>query len=741
MVAVRGSGGDSVLATAAAGLPGVESLAVLVGVDPSSLSPSDLVDAVICAERLLAHVNFLQAGLLAELGRPNRCGDVSGVVAALVDKAGAGRGADGSVDEVVVAELTADRSIGVAATEVAAVLDWSPITARIRINQAQRLESALPQTLAALRAGRVDVGRVRMIVDRTAVLSPPVCRQIEPRILTWVKGRSKGQLETLVDREVIAADPDAAENRRIKALKDRSVSHRVDRDGMGVINALLPAEAAVMVFTLVDLIADANKGLDGRSVDQRRADAIADIADELLTHGFVDLHGLIATVNRATSDNVNTTAVPDVTHAEGADAADVAAAGGSSATETGVDCSAPDEAASNGSAPDAAVPTDPELAGRSQGAANPAEVSDADRSRRLGRAMSRHGRRPHLNITGAWTTIAGLDDLPGHLDGHGTITAQLLRAIAQSWGSLTAVGVNPVTGTATAVGATTYRPSQVLCDQVALLSGTCRMPGCSMPAWKCDIDHLLPFDHQDPATGGQTTLCNTYPFCKFHHLLKHHTGWTPHLQADLSLVWTTNTGHQATSHPRQFTVPGEWDRPPPEAPGEQSAPTPEVPPSDRESRTKPVGATPTIIGPTVAGPTIPVLPPGGPAWVEPHTELEDPGTIPHPGSVEINSYRILRRSARDHSLRRLAGLRQYFDPAEQRTRDFINGRTHDTDGNPLHPDDFDAATREKARITESLAIAALLERSRRPSTTVQSPDGRLPSPGKAPETMSDEAPF
>ena len=51
--------------------------------------------------------------MLAELGKPNRCADVSGLVAALVDKAGLGRGpGTGEVDpEVVVAE-TADRSVG-----------------------------------------------------------------------------------------------------------------------------------------------------------------------------------------------------------------------------------------------------------------------------------------------------------------------------------------------------------------------------------------------------------------------------------------------------------------------------------------------------------------------------------------------------------------------------------------------------------------------------------------------------
>ena len=141
--------------------------------------------------------------------------------------------------------------------------------------------------------------------------------------------------------------------------------------------------------------------------------------------------------------------------------------------------------------------------------------------------MSRHGRRPHLVVTGAWTTLAGLDDLPGELDGHGTITAQLLRQIAASWGSVTAVGVNPATGTATAVGGTAYRPRQKVSDQVILLSGTCRVAGCRMPAWKCELDHVDPYNHTNPDSGGQSTLSGLLPACKWHHLLKHHTNWTP----------------------------------------------------------------------------------------------------------------------------------------------------------------------------------------------------------------------
>ena len=300
-------GQGSAAAVAATACPSVDTLRFLDAAVPSGLPPADLVDAVIACERLVAHVHGVQTRLLAELGRPGRCGDITALVDALVDKAGLGRNAAGEIDAAEVEQVTADTAVRAAAAEVAAVLDWSPVTAKIRIQQSQRLVSALPATLTALEHGRVDVGRARMICDRTAVLSPEVCHTVEARILPWVKGRSKAALENLVDREVVIADPAAAENRRIKARTDRSVSHRPDKDGIGVITALLPAEAAVMLFTLIDLIAQANKGLDDRTVDQRRADALADIADELLTHGYVDLDRLIACIN----DNKTTTTTPD----------------------------------------------------------------------------------------------------------------------------------------------------------------------------------------------------------------------------------------------------------------------------------------------------------------------------------------------------------------------------------------------------------------------------------------------
>ena len=199
---------------------------------------------------------------------------------------------------------------------------------------------------------------------------------------------------------------------------------------------MLPAEAAVLVFTLVDLIAAANKGLDGRTVDQRRADAIADIADELLTYGFVDLDGLVARAERGAASP----AAPDAD--ANADAAEPAHATEPTDVERtcrhwcrsqAVPVAAPSDVAVV-AVPDGAGCRRRRRCGRSRGGIG---------RRGWSRAGTRHGRRPHLNVTGAWTTLSGLDDLPGQLDGYGTITADLLRAIATSWGTVTAVGVDP----------------------------------------------------------------------------------------------------------------------------------------------------------------------------------------------------------------------------------------------------------------------------------------------------------
>ena len=116
-------------------------------------------------------------------------------------------------------------------------------------------------------------------------------------MLPLAEQRSAGNLRPLLDRAVIAADPAAAEKRERKAKRERDLTMYSLPDGMAAVRAFAPAAAAVSIFTVADLLAGRTGAEDDRPVGARRVDVWADIAEELLTHGRVDLTGLLDDVD------------------------------------------------------------------------------------------------------------------------------------------------------------------------------------------------------------------------------------------------------------------------------------------------------------------------------------------------------------------------------------------------------------------------------------------------------------
>ena len=59
---------------------------------------------------------------------------------------------------------------------------------------------------------------------------------------------------------------------------------------MASLKAYLPADGAVKIFQISDLLATGTAGTPGdtRGIGARRVDALVDIADQLLTNGFLD---------------------------------------------------------------------------------------------------------------------------------------------------------------------------------------------------------------------------------------------------------------------------------------------------------------------------------------------------------------------------------------------------------------------------------------------------------------------
>ncbi|MCT2272931.1 HNH endonuclease [Dietzia cinnamea] len=94
-----------------------------------------------------------------------------------------------------------------------------------------------------------------------------------------------------------------------------------------------------------------------------------------------------------------------------------------------------------------------------------------------------------------------------------------------------------------------YRPSAELARRVRLRDGTCRHPGCTVPAEDCDLDHVVPFNHADPANGGHTVESNLVSQCRRHHRFKTFSDWTYKLQPDGTLVVTTPDGATMLTRP------------------------------------------------------------------------------------------------------------------------------------------------------------------------------------------------
>ena len=560
--------------------------------------------------------------LLTEFARPGRAGDIAPLVEALTAVGGAASTPSGGVDLDVLEALVSDHARGMAAAEMAAALDISPITSRHRVDAAIEMHDGLPETHQALTEGRIDRGRAAMIAERTRSLDVELRADVEKVILPLVKGRTAGRLRPLVDRAVIIADPDAANKRAEKARRDREVTHQPLADQMSLLRAVLPADGAVTVFTLIDLLAAATKSPDDdRCVAERRADALTDIAAELLTNGHVDLRDLLAAGGGDEDEDEDEDEQPIADTSATGDAratadARVPSPDAGSASEPGVrqespvgvshpdadlvdgqsmakrehrtpatdcwDCNATDLAGptdarqpatpgsdevqdttcpskpNGGSSRSTARPTPSRMAPAQSLSPEQSTTSQAGSDQ----VLRRQGRRPHLTLTMSLSTFYKLDQFPANLDGYGAITAEMALVIASCARSLSLVLIDPKTGSPLHVSARrSYRPRQSLRDSVTTLFETCRFPSCRQPAWRCDLDHRAAFDHEDPERGGATTDDNLDPLCRRHHRMKHHSDWAAVRAPDGSMTWISPTNHRYIDHPREMTLPGEFERP------------------------------------------------------------------------------------------------------------------------------------------------------------------------------------
>jgi hypothetical protein len=156
-------------------------------------------------------------------------------------------------------------------------------------------------------------------------------------------------------------------------------------------------------------------------------------------------------------------------------------------------------------------------------------------------------RRPRtdtvITVTIPIDSLAGFSDAPGVVNGFGVIPAEDARRLAAGDARWRHVLTCRATGAVLDVGMLSYRPPAALDRHVRLRDGTCRFPGCAVPANECDLDHLVPF----PA--GSTSAENLHSLCRRHHRLKHEGGWKVEATGRGGLRWTSPQGACALTYP------------------------------------------------------------------------------------------------------------------------------------------------------------------------------------------------
>lgn len=166
-----------------------------------------------------------------------------------------------------------------AATEAAMAIQVDEGSVAAMIDVGLALEGWLPRTRAEFAAGRIDLAKVRVIIDNTRAVAGEVLAELEPRLLETARRTTPVRLRQTARRWVARLDPGGAQRRREQRQDDRDVRIRAMQDGMAVFDGVLPAPDAQTVAMRLREMSLQVCSSDPRTMPQRRADALVALAD------------------------------------------------------------------------------------------------------------------------------------------------------------------------------------------------------------------------------------------------------------------------------------------------------------------------------------------------------------------------------------------------------------------------------------------------------------------------------
>ena len=361
---------------------------------------------------------------------------------------------------------------------------------------ATRLVRVLPETLAMLECGRLDLTRARLLAEATELLDDEAARKVQALVLPTIgagpwDGPSPRAWRAQVQRAVITADPDSARRRRETAIRHRLVRAWAVGDGTGVLQAVAQDTEIAFADRVINDLAQAwpSVGADGEalSMDQRRADAFMDVF-----HRIADGDDLPwARIRREREIGL-------VLHAD-------------TFFGDGPGKDAPGELRGLG----APAPVDPHSA---------AEMARDDID------------------AGAATRVLLVDG-----DGVLQRTIRLPQAPPGGWTrELLEGSVRKTIPDLPPLQTENYEPTVAITDHVRAVHPRCTSYDCARLASRCDLDH----DQAYPR--GPTCVSNLCPRCRRHHELKTRGLVHTRLHADGSVTMTTLVGTTITTRPERL---------------------------------------------------------------------------------------------------------------------------------------------------------------------------------------------
>lgn len=391
------------------------------------------------------------------------------------------------------------------------------------VDAAVEVHRRLPRLRGVVERGALAEGLVVDLACRLREVPDRIVAQVEAEVVRSlvadVEGGdrpSRSALAAEVDRAVERADPQAVDDAVAEAERSRTVSFRPDGRGMTRMWALLRAEEAEVLRARIEAAAGADYEVrfvhdPELTLEQCRADALVAIALGFGNAGS----GCAAPASDATGATVSCTA--------------------------GSGPSDPDAAGSTATAP---APSGP--------GGGPLHVTVISSSAAGLPDRAEVVRGAYSSLDWLFSTLFG----EGRESESGTEQVTRFEVVDLLPGSMDDPDA-----------ALRYLISAGLARRIRLRDGTCRHPGCSVPAECCDIDHIVPFDHFRPGLGGPTAEWNLVCLCRGHHREKTFGRWAYRPGELGELVITTESGRQLRTRPRGMLalarrdlLDHRWDR-------------------------------------------------------------------------------------------------------------------------------------------------------------------------------------